>query len=282
MGQAPRGASYSTLGTFGPYTKVKLNQGGSKIGFIPSAALTAGGSGQGSYTPVWNSTPPVIALNLKGLETTAETYKLAGTITDEQHVEDVYIYVSNQAAKIESRKVALESRAVDLVELAERLLHDYHERFAARELQASVEHRGRPIARGDAQAIEQILVNLVDNAIKYTEAGGSVVIRVAEEGAKVAVSVVDTGIGIPAADRERIFERFYRVDKARSRELGGTGLGLAIVKHVLLRHDAGLEIGSESGKGSTFAVRLPAARVERVELSKSHEAHVVGPAAADS
>jgi carboxyl-terminal processing protease len=105
VGQAPRGASYSALGTFGPYTKVKLNQGGSKIGFLPSTVLSPGGSGQGSYTPAWNSTPPVIALNVKALETTAETYKLSGTVTDEQHVEDVYIFVSNQSAKIESRKV---------------------------------------------------------------------------------------------------------------------------------------------------------------------------------
>jgi carboxyl-terminal processing protease len=105
VGQAQRGASYPVLGTFGPYTKVKLNAGGSKIGFLPTSALSPGGSGQGSFTPVWNSTPPVIAINTKGLETTSDTYKLTGSVTDEQHVEDVYIFVSNQSAKIESRKV---------------------------------------------------------------------------------------------------------------------------------------------------------------------------------
>jgi carboxyl-terminal processing protease len=105
VGSAPKGASYGALGTFGPFTKVKLNAGGSRIGFIPTAALAQGGSGQGSYAPTWNSTPPVINVHHKGLETTADTYKLSGQITDEQHVEDVYIFVSNQTAKIESRKV---------------------------------------------------------------------------------------------------------------------------------------------------------------------------------
>jgi len=105
VGTAPKGASYAALGTFGPYTKVKLTAGGSRVGFLPSSALAHGGSGQGSYAAVWNSTPPVITLNHKSLETGADTYKLTGQVTDEQHVEDLYIYVSNPTAKIESRKV---------------------------------------------------------------------------------------------------------------------------------------------------------------------------------
>ncbi len=105
VGSAAKGASYPTLGTFGPYTKVKLNAGGSRIGFVPTSLLTSGGSGTGTYTASWNSTPPVIALTTKALETSAETYKLTGAITDETHVEDVYIFVSNQRAKIDSRKV---------------------------------------------------------------------------------------------------------------------------------------------------------------------------------
>ena len=105
VGNAMRGASYAALGTYGAFTKVKLTQGGTKIGFISSEALGAGGSGTGSYQPLWNSTPPIISLGTKGLETTADTYKLTGSITDEQKVEDVYIFVSNQQSKIESRKV---------------------------------------------------------------------------------------------------------------------------------------------------------------------------------
>jgi carboxyl-terminal processing protease len=105
VGAAMRGASYAALGTYGAYTKVKLTPGGSKVGFIQTEALSAGGSGSGSYQPVWNSTPPVISLSTKALETTADTYKLSGSITDEQKVEDVYVFVSNQQSKIESRKV---------------------------------------------------------------------------------------------------------------------------------------------------------------------------------
>jgi len=105
VGTAARGASYPVVGGFGPWVKVRLNAGGTKIGFVPVAAVTAGGTGQGQFTQMWNSTPPMIALNLKGLETNADTYKLSGNVSGEQHVEDVYIFVSNQSSKIESRKV---------------------------------------------------------------------------------------------------------------------------------------------------------------------------------
>jgi carboxyl-terminal processing protease len=105
VGSATKGASYTAIGTFGPYTKVKLSQGGTKVGFIPSSTLTAGGSGSSAFVPYWNSTPPTIALSAKSLETTAETYKLQGTVSDESHVEDVYIFVANQGAKIDNRKV---------------------------------------------------------------------------------------------------------------------------------------------------------------------------------
>ncbi|MBC7977641.1 MAG: PDZ domain-containing protein [Myxococcales bacterium] len=105
VGSAAKGASFPVVGTFGAWTKVKLNAAGTKVGFVPTTAITAGGAGHGQFTQMWNSTPPMIALSNKGLETTAETYKLQGTVSAEQHVEDVYIFVSNQAAKIESRKV---------------------------------------------------------------------------------------------------------------------------------------------------------------------------------
>jgi carboxyl-terminal processing protease len=105
VGTAAKGASYPVIASFGPWTKVKLNAGGTRVGFLPAAAVASGGSGQGQFTQTWNSTPPMIALNLQGLETNADTYKLSGNVSAEQHVEDVYIFVSNQSAKIESRKV---------------------------------------------------------------------------------------------------------------------------------------------------------------------------------
>jgi two-component system, OmpR family, phosphate regulon sensor histidine kinase PhoR len=107
--------------------------------------------------------------------------------------------------------------------------------------------------------------NLVSNAVRYTPPGGTITLawRIDQDGSGV-FAVTDTGIGIAPEYLPRLTERFYRVDRSRSRATGGTGLGLAIVKHVLLRHQAEIEITSERGKGSTFAVRLPAQRVERV------------------
>lgn len=104
------------------------------------------------------------------------------------------------------------------------------------------------------------LGNLVTNAIRYTPDGGSIDVAWEWVGNEASFSVTDTGFGIPSADIPRLTERFYRVDRSRSRDTGGTGLGLAIVKHVLQRHDATLEVKSEEGKGSTFSVRFPAQR----------------------
>jgi two-component system phosphate regulon sensor histidine kinase PhoR len=141
------------------------------------------------------------------------------------------------------------------------------------EMQARAEERGQSLrmdapaglmARADSTALRQILLNLVDNALKYTPAGGLVEILAAPEGERVRIDVKDTGIGIPRADIHRIFERFYRVDKARSRQLGGTGLGLAIVKHLLEVQQGTIVVGSELNRGSTFTVSLPRAPEENV------------------
>ncbi|MBI5415353.1 MAG: HAMP domain-containing protein [Candidatus Omnitrophica bacterium] len=113
--------------------------------------------------------------------------------------------------------------------------------------------------RIDEAAIAQVLLNLVENAVKYNNAGGSVTVGARETPRFLEVSVADTGIGIPREDLPRIFERFYRVDKARSRELGGTGLGLSIVKHIVQAHRGEVMVESELGKGSTFRFTLPLA-----------------------
>ena len=113
--------------------------------------------------------------------------------------------------------------------------------------------------QADHDRLTQILINLVDNAVKYTPAGGAVTVRArATADGRVETSVNDTGVGIPRADLPRITERFYRVDKARSRELGGTGLGLAIVRHLVLAHGGEMTIESEEGRGTTVRVTLPA------------------------
>jgi two-component system, OmpR family, phosphate regulon sensor histidine kinase PhoR len=115
-----------------------------------------------------------------------------------------------------------------------------------------------PAVQADRDRLAQILINLVDNAVKYTPRGGEVAVEAAAGEGLVEVAVVDTGVGIPPADLPRITERFYRVDKARSRELGGTGLGLAIVKHLVAAHGGTLVIESRPGEGTRVRVTLPA------------------------
>jgi two-component system phosphate regulon sensor histidine kinase PhoR len=108
---------------------------------------------------------------------------------------------------------------------------------------------------GDKTKLKQVFVNLITNAIKYTEAG-SVSILIEEKANFAVIIIRDTGIGIPTEDIPRIFERFFRVDKARSRSVGGTGLGLAIVKHIIEAHGSRVEVKSEQGKGSEFSFQL--------------------------
>ena len=110
---------------------------------------------------------------------------------------------------------------------------------------------------GDRRDLVSAVSNLVDNAIKYSEPGGHVTVTLRCADGWVDVAVTDEGIGIPARDRERIFERFYRVDRARSRSTGGTGLGLAIVRHVAVNHGGSVSVQSVEGEGSTFTLRLP-------------------------
>ena len=114
--------------------------------------------------------------------------------------------------------------------------------------------------RADRGKLDQVLINLLDNAVKYSAPGGTVSVLAAEEGDMVRVSVRDSGIGIPGKDLPRIFERFYRVDEARSRDQGGTGLGLSIVKHIVQAHGGSVSVESDPGQGSLFSFTLPKAK----------------------
>ena len=112
---------------------------------------------------------------------------------------------------------------------------------------------------GSRFRLEQALVNLLANAVKFNRADGTVRVETRRNGTKIGILVSDTGVGIPSRDLPRIFERFYRVDKARSRQVGGTGLGLSIVKHIVERMDGGISATSQLGKGSVFTITLPLA-----------------------
>jgi two-component system phosphate regulon sensor histidine kinase PhoR len=111
---------------------------------------------------------------------------------------------------------------------------------------------------GVAQILDEMIYNLVENAIKYNKENGKVYVTLQKEGAKVHQTVHDTGIGIPDTDRERVFERFYRVDKSHSKEIGGTGLGLSIVKHGAAFHDATITLDSTLGQGTIISILFPA------------------------
>ncbi|MCY4261717.1 MAG: ATP-binding protein, partial [Candidatus Dadabacteria bacterium] len=108
--------------------------------------------------------------------------------------------------------------------------------------------------------MERMIINLIENSAKYTPEGGSVSVRALSGKGVLCIEVEDNGIGIPLEHQERIFERFYRVDKNRSRDMGGTGLGLSIVKHIVIQHGGNIDLKSSEGKGSTFTINLPRAR----------------------
>jgi signal transduction histidine kinase len=110
---------------------------------------------------------------------------------------------------------------------------------------------------GDKELITRMILNLLDNAVKYTPAGGEISLALTRQNGNAEIVVRDTGIGIPEVDRQRIFDRFYRVDKARSRDLGGAGLGLSIVRWIVEVHGGEIHIDSAPGRGSTFTVDLP-------------------------
>ncbi len=122
-----------------------------------------------------------------------------------------------------------------------------------------------PAVRGSGRDLSLLVRNLLDNAIRYTGSSGTVVASVSADNGSVVLRVTDTGSGIPSKELSRVFERFYRVDRARSRETGGTGLGLAIVRHVAENHGGTVTVTSELGRGSVFEVRLPSAMPEGSE-----------------
>jgi two-component system, OmpR family, phosphate regulon sensor histidine kinase PhoR len=166
-------------------------------------------------------------------------------------------------SKIESGSLALEARAVNLGKAITDCVERHHPRADAKTL--TMVERPAPDAPGDVaawadpDALRQVMDNLVDNAIKYTPNGGRITVRWGATVDTVSFEVEDTGVGIPEADVGRVFERFYRVDKARDRAQGSTGLGLSIVKHLVQAMRGQVRVHSKVGKGTTFRVTLPRA-----------------------
>ena len=165
-------------------------------------------------------------------------------------------------ARLDSGRVALNLQPVDLRAVAQESLDDAALIALARGVTLENAVPAGVGAQADPERLRQVLANLIDNAIKYGRADGHVIVRGRVlEGARVEFTVRDDGPGIPVEARERIFERFYRVDKARSREQGGTGLGLAIVKNVIQAHGGDVRVESTPGTGTEFFLTLPAAKI---------------------
>jgi two-component system phosphate regulon sensor histidine kinase PhoR len=161
-------------------------------------------------------------------------------------------------SKMDAERLELEIRRLSVSQLIESCLETAQRRAAEKDLRISVNApQLLPDIAGDRRRLAEVLQNLLDNAIQYTLPGGQIMLSAETGGDEVVLTVSDTGIGIPQADQPRIFERFYRVDVARSREAGGTGLGLAIAKHLVEIHGGRLWVESEVGQGSQFHFSVP-------------------------
>src|SRR5215213_7711207 len=157
---------------------------------------------------------------------------------------------------IEGGNVQLQTAPVQLYELVEDVCASLAVKAAAQNVTLENKVDADVMVHADARRLEQMLTNLIDNGIKFSREHGTVAIS-HESGTRDRIMVQDNGDGLPAQHLERVFERFYRVDRARSRDMGGTGLGLAIVKHLALLHGGEVTVASEVGKGSTFTIHLP-------------------------
>ena len=161
-------------------------------------------------------------------------------------------------ARLEGPGVALDLTNLRLETFLPGIMRDWERPLATKNLRAELEiAQDLPPLRVDEGRLQEVIYNLLDNAVKYSRPEGRVIVRAARKGEWLSLSVTDEGAGIPARDLPRIFERFYRADKARPRQLGGTGLGLSIVKHIAQLHGGSVEAESELGRGTTVRVLLP-------------------------
>ena len=159
-------------------------------------------------------------------------------------------------ARSDTTRAILDREPVLLSRLAEDVARQMQMLASGKGIAIVVETAGEAIVDGDEQRLRELLIILLDNAVKYTDSGGSITVNTATKDRRVILSITDTGHGIPPDALARVFDRFYRVDKARSRELGGTGLGLAIAKWIVDAHDGAIGIDSEVGRGTTVTVQL--------------------------
>jgi two-component system phosphate regulon sensor histidine kinase PhoR len=167
-----------------------------------------------------------------------------------------------ELSRLEAREVKLQRADVPLAVAVTRAADTVRPKAGTKRIAVKLHVPAELVARGDERAVEQVLLNLLDNAVKYTPAGGQVNVLGTLEDGRCVVRVKDSGLGIEPKHLSRIFERFYRVDKGRSRDTGGTGLGLAIVKHLVGAMEGEVKVESQPNEGSTFTIFLPAAAAQ--------------------
>ncbi len=161
-------------------------------------------------------------------------------------------------ARIESSENVFDVRSVAVKPVVEACLEEHSAVAQSKSQRLLAEPSTADLnVLADEEGLHTILSNLIDNAVKYTQEAGTIAVRWRAEDGAAMIEVEDNGPGIPQEHQPRIFERFYRVDRARSRDVGGTGLGLSIVKHLVQEFGGGIEIRSQAGQGTTFSVRLP-------------------------
>jgi two-component system, OmpR family, phosphate regulon sensor histidine kinase PhoR len=169
-------------------------------------------------------------------------------------------------SQIETGQIKMRFENIDLYKLTEEVIEQFEEKAKKRDISLRIETDSKKVwVYADWQRMSQVITNLISNALKHSPDEGEVLVSFEQSKKYVTASVRDFGEGIPQEDHDRIFERFYRVDKSRSREKGGTGLGLSIVKHILDGHNTRAEVESEPGKGAIFRFKLPRVRIETSE-----------------
>jgi two-component system phosphate regulon sensor histidine kinase PhoR len=172
-------------------------------------------------------------------------------------------------SRIEVGSDEIEWADVEVDDLVRVMLDDLGQRLEVEGVEVNLHSSGSAMWRTDRRAVEQVLTNLLDNALKYTDAGGHIDLTIEVKGNELAISIKDSGRGIPVEDQARIFERFYRVDAARSRAIGGTGLGLSIVKHLVQAMGGKVRVESNPGEGSCFSFTLPRGGPKRSRTQSS-------------
>lgn len=192
------------------------------------------------------------------------TKDFAGTIYEESQRMISLVNDIIKLSKLDEKSISLEKEPIELLGLSKEIAKILSASAKAKNIKLDV-HGDSGKIMGVQPVIYEMIYNLIDNAIKYNVQNGTVEVTVKEEnpekghtfGNKTVISIRDTGIGIPKNEQDRVFERFYRIDKSRSKELGGTGLGLSIVKHAAKFHDAAINLSSKEGEGSTFTITFP-------------------------